>query len=424
MLYSIGFFIFSVFYLPTLIFKGKFHASLKERLAVFDKMKERALLSGSSRIWIQAVSVGEVALCKSLVSSLKERFPDRDIVISTVTKTGNDLAKKIFGRDAIIIYFPLDLRFIVRKAIGLIRPSLYIMIETEIWPNLLTELSCRKIPAILINGRISDRSIGKYRLAKVFLKRVLGYIDIFCMQDSVDAERIMELGAPAERVKVTGNMKFDAAAVPDIKDQNAIRASFGVSRGEDLLVAGSTHEGEEDILMDVYNELLSTYKNLRLLIAPRHVERAGEIENTAEKKGFKPLKFSQAISEAQDPGRKSVIILDKIGHLNDAYSVATLVFVGGSLVKHGGQNPIEPAYFAKCIFFGQHMFNFKYIAGALLKNTAAIQVVGREDLYNKMSRMLKDRKAMEATGMAAKGVIFENLGATKRNISEISKLLK
>jgi 3-deoxy-D-manno-octulosonic-acid transferase len=424
MLYSIGFFIFSFIYLPVLIFKGKLHGDFAERFAHFDKMKERSLLSGKNRIWIQAVSVGEVALCKSLIPLLKKRFPSNDIVISTITKTGNDLAKKIFSKDAIIIYFPLDFSFIVRKAISIIKPALYIMIETEIWPNLLKELSRRSIPCVLINGRISNRSIGKYRLVKPFLKKILAKIDVFCMQDSIDGDRIIELGAQPQIVKITGNMKFDIEVQADIRKEPYIRTSFGLKEGEDLFVAGSTHEGEEDMLLDVFKKLSGDFSKLRLLIAPRHINRISEIEGVAKNNGFEPIKISQIRNTpACLAGSTQILLLDTIGHLSEAYSVATIVFIGGSLVEHGGQNPIEPACFARPILFGRYMFNFKYITDAFLKNKAALQVFNKEDLYEKCRLLLNDANARDILGRRAKDVILKNRGATEKNITEISRIM-
>ncbi len=430
MLYSLGLFIFSLIYLPVLIFKGKLHAEFCERFAMFDRMKKDALLSGSGRIWIQAVSVGEVTLCKSLVALLEKKFPGQDIVISTITKAGNDLAKKIFAKDAIIIYFPLDFLFFVKKTISLIKPAFYIMIETEIWPNVLRELSSNGVPSVLVNGRISDRSIGKYRLVKPFLKRILGYINVFCMQDSIDAERIVELGAPAERVKVTGNMKFDAEVSAGIKDLQSIRASFGLRKDEDLFVAGSTHEGEEEILLDTFKNLSGDFPRLRLLIAPRHVNRIDQIEKIIRDAGFGSVRFSAINNKQQTTNdirytndERRIILLDTIGHLNEAYSTATIVFIGGSLIKHGGHNPIEPACFAKPILFGLYMFNFKYITNVFLRNKAAIQVFNKEDLYEKCKLLLNDINARDILGQCAKRSVAENKGAITRNIAEICAIL-
>src|SRR3989338_3042573 len=422
MLYDLGFFIFSLLYLPALIFSGKLHREFGERFGIYDKTKERTLLSGEGRIWIQAVSVGEVALCKSIIPLLKERFPVNDIVISTITKAGNILAKKNFSKDATIIYFPLDFSAIVKKTVKAIKPKLYIMIETEIWPNLLSNLASRSIPSILINGRISDRSIGRYRMAAPFLKNIISKISIFCMQDNIDADRIIELGAPVEKVRVTGNMKFDAQVLTDVKPEDVIRESLGLKVGEELIIAGSTHSGEEEIIADIFKELSWEYPNLMLLIAPRHVDRVSEIESVIKKTGLESIRASK-IKESSGKGAK-IVLLDTIGQLNDAYSIATIVFIGGSLVKHGGHNPIEPAAFAKTILFGPHMFNFKYIADVFLRNKGAIQVLNKEDLREKFRFLFKNANARTARGANAKKVVIENRGATKKNIEAISQILR
>lgn len=428
MLYDIGFLIFSVFYLPILIFKGKLHASFAQRFGLYDKMLERALLSGKDRIWIQAVSVGEVALCKELIPLLKDRFAGRDIVISTITKAGNDLARKMFpNKEAIVIYFPLDFSFVVGRVIDIIKPSLYVMIETEIWPNLLKELARRSVPSILINGRISDASIGRYRMAKPFLKDTLRSIRSYCMQDTIDAERIVELGAPGENVRVTGNMKFDIAASPVMRSPDTIRAALGITAKDELIVAGSTHKGEEEIVAQAFRNLSREFAHLKLLIAPRHVNRVTEIERAIEKLGLTCVKVS-AMNErrlgAEASTKAGILILDTIGHLNDAYSVAMIVFIGGSLVNHGGHNPIEPAIFEKPIIFGPHMFNFKYITNAFLKNRAAIQISDPEDLFEKLHHLLKNGHERTALGLNARRVVAQNRGATNKNLDAISAILR
>jgi len=435
MLYDIGFLIFSVIYLPVLVFKGKLHREFPERFGRYDKSKERALLSGVDRIWIQAVSVGEVAVCKSFIPLLKEKFPGHDLVISTITKAGNDLAKRLFSKDAVIIYFPLDFGFTVRRAIKYIKPEIFIMIETEIWPNLLKELSLRSVPSVMINGRISDRSIGKYRLVSFFLKNVLSKICTFCMQDITDAERVIELGAPSDRVKVTGNMKFDAEVPGGVGAPDAFRRSFGLNGDDQLIVAGSTHEGEEEIIVEAFKEINPEFPKLKLLIAPRHIDRAEEIERVIIRCGFKSARASRdnelhlpdearrAKAGAANEERR-IIILDTIGHLNEAYSAATLVFVGGSLVKHGGQNPVEPAILGRAILFGPHMFNFRYITKVLLKEGAALQISGKEELVKDFKMLLKDPIKRSELGGNAKRAISENRGATKKNLEKISEILK
>ena len=424
MLYDIVFLIFSIIYLPVLIFKGKLHREFPERFGRYDKVKERALLSGGGRIWIQAVSVGEVTVCKSLISLLRERFPGHDLVLSTITKAGNDLAKNLFSKDAIIIYFPLDFSFTVKKAIKYIKPDIYIMIETEIWPNLLSELSRNSVPSVMINGRISDRSIGKYRLVKPFLKNVLSKVRAFCMQDSIDAERVISLGASSDRVHITGNMKFDAEVPYNTKDTAAIRRSLGLNGDDQLFVAGSTHKGEEEVVVEAFKALVNEFPKLKLLIAPRHIDRIEKIEKIVKKCGFKAVRVSGLDELRITDCELRILILDTIGHLNEAYSVATLVFIGGSLVKHGGQNPVEPAVLGKAMLFGPHMFNFRYITKALLKEDAALQIADKEELVNNLRMLIKDPLRISGLGDNAKRAIAKNRGATKKNLEKISEILK
>lgn len=423
MLYDIGFLIFALFYLPTLIFKGKMHGDFLERFGVYDEFTLSALAAGKETIWIQAVSVGEVALCKSLIPALKEMFPGRAIVLSTITETGNVLAKRLFSNDAVIIYFPLDFTFVVNKATRLLRPKLYIMIETEIWPNVIRSVSSLGVPSILINGRISDRSFGRYRFVRRFLEPTLRRINLYCMQSDIDAGRIMSLGAAAGRVRITGNMKFDSAVMRDMSPAEDMRAIVGLKAQEQLFVAGSTHEGEEVIILSIFKELAREFPGLRLLIAPRHVERAMEVERAVKRFGFEPIRISRLKAARERLEARDVLILDVIGHLKDAYAVAAVVFVGGSLVKRGGQNPIEPAVFERPVIFGPHMFNFKSIAGAFLKDRAAIQISDSNGLRDNVRALLNDEGLRARMGRAAKKVVLENRGATEKNIEAIKGLI-
>ena len=419
MLYDIGFFIFSIFYLPTLIFKGKLHGAFAERFGVYNKAKKAILSANGRAIWIQAVSVGEVALCRNLIPQLKKSSPGSNIVISTITKTGNDLAKKLYSADATIIYFPLDFSFVVRRATKLIRPKLFVMIETEIWPNLLKRLAETDVPAVLINGRISDRSFGKYKIARPFLKKTLGRIKIFCMQSALDAERITQMGAPQDRIMITGNMKFDADISYSAHTPQDIKKRIGLEPDEDLLVAGSTHKGEEEALLRIFKDLNKKFPRLRLLIAPRHIERAGEVEESVKRLGLESVR----VSKYQSVKVSGVLILDTIGQLKDIYTIATVVFVGGSLVKHGGQNPIEPASLGKPVIFGPHMFNFKNITDVLLKSAAAIQIADEKELAARLSILLADPDMRKALRENAGRAILENRGATQRNLDVIKELI-
>jgi 3-deoxy-D-manno-octulosonic-acid transferase len=442
MLYDIAFLIFSLFYLPTLIFKGKLHGDFAERFGKFSDKKRLQLDgalyhspaplalrasgagsgTGQGAIWIQAVSVGEVALCRGLIPELRKAYPQKKIVLSTITRTGNDLAKSLFSGTAVIIYFPLDFSSVVRKVVELIRPSLYIMIETEIWPNVLRELSKQGVPSILINGRISDSSFGKYRLARPFLKGTIGMINSFCMQSNVDVARIECLGAPRDRVRMTGNMKFDADAGPDASKSEEMRNLLGLGGSSILLVGGSTHCPEEKILVRIFKKLSAEFPYLKLLLAPRHVDRSAEIEILVRRLGFEAVRISDAGRRTQDAGR--IFILDTIGRLKDAYSIAGIVFVGGSLARHGGQNPIEPAALAKPILFGPHMFNFKDSRRIFLDAGAAIEVRNERALFEKMEMLIRDEQERIRLGVNAAKAVAANRGATARNLEAIGELTK
>lgn len=423
MLYDLGFLIFSLFYLPALIFKGKMHEDFGERFGSYSKDKRDALAAAKDTIWIQAVSVGEVALCRAIIPLLKKRFPGSTIVLSTITKTGNDLAGKLFSKDALVIYFPLDLSSIVRKVVGLIRPKAYVMIETEIWPNVLKELSGRMVPAILVNGRISDRSFGKYMLVRMFLRKTLSRISAYCMQSRLDADRIIAMGAPADRVTVAGNMKLDILPSQGMRPAGEILASVGLKEGDVLFVAGSTHPGEESDVVEIYQHLLKSSPDLKLLIAPRHVERSGEVEKAVRSFGFEPVRVSKVSGAGAPYSGTRILILDTIGKLGEIYSAAAVVFIGGSLVRHGGQNPVEPAMFEKPVVFGPHMFNFKSIVTLLLDKDGAMQVTGKDDLLAKVSMLFRDPHRRSELGRNAKIAILENRGASQRCVDIITKLV-
>lgn len=424
MLYDIGFFVFSLAYLPTLIFKGKLHSDFDERFGLYTREKQAALASAKDVIWIQAVSVGEVALCRALIPALRQRFPERTIVFSTVTKTGNDLAKKLYGKDAIVIYFPLDFTITVKQAVSKIRPATYVMIETEIWPNLLGELSRRGVPTLMLNGRISDRSFRSYLLARPFLGKVLRRVGAFCMQSDLDAERIKAIGAPPDRVCVTGSMKFDVTAPGGEGAGPGFRQALGLRDGDELFVAGSTHNGEEEAVLGVYTRLLADRPNVRLLIAPRHIERAGAVEKAVAKAGFTSVRVSRLSAAAARPSdARTVYILDSIGHLGEAFAASTIVFIGGSLVTHGGQNPLEAAALGKPVLFGPHMFNFRNIAKVLLDSDAAVRVADADDLFAKASALLADRGRMSDLGWNAKRALANNRGATTRNLDAVTRIV-
>ena len=419
-IYDIFFFGFSIIYLPYLAVKGKAHEDFAQRFGMLSGAVRDA--SASRPLWIHAVSVGEVMAAKNFIEKLAEKFPGRKIVLSTTTKTGNAIARKILDESIPKFYFPLDFSFVVKRALDSINPSILIVMETEIWPNLILELSRRKIPIVLINGRISERSYRGYKRIKFLFGRVLKKITLFCMQAAADAERIIALGAPKTNVKVTANMKFDTAF--RLSDGTALRRNAVFEGGGGLIIAGSTHSGEEEVILDTYAGLVKEFGGLKLLIAPRHIERVGAIKRLVRQAGFSPVLLSETkVPEAGHSG-KTVFILDTHGELSQLYGIATVVFMGGSLIKRGGHNIVEPARFGKPIVFGPFMFNFRDMAGLFLESEAAIQVKDAGELTSALRSLLKDRGKRDSLGRAAKKLIDENTGATGRNIREVCNILK
>lgn len=434
-IYSILLFLFLLFSTPYFLFrmvtKGKYKKGLKQRLGFIPKLKDKDI------IWIHAVSVGEVIAASPVIDAIRKRFPKYSFLISTVTDTGQDMARKTVSDPKEIIYFPLDFKWIVNKVLKIILPKLFIMIETELWPNFIRGAKRRKIPLAVVNGRISPGSYKGYRVIKPFLKRVLFNIDLFCMQSELDEERIISLGAPKERVHVTGNVKFDGLQT-EVSDRERLAEELKISSKDLVLVAGSTHPGEEEIILDIYQKAREEYPNLRLILAPRHPERIPEVEAICKSKSFsyfKGLKYSltmrwiTSIRRSQLAKRRlpitdhrPVILLDTIGELAKVYSLATVVFVGGSLVPVGGHNILEPAALGKAPLFGPYMHNFVESARLLLEGKGGIQARDREELLKNILDLLKNPEKREKTGKRAQEIVKRHQGASERTVELVGKL--
>lgn len=423
--YDVIFLLFSIVYLPYLLFTGRYHKDFLQRFGLYP----RDIINGlkdKDIIWVHAVSVGEVMAARILCQSLLERYPQKRVVISTITKTGNDTAKRFFKDKAVILYLPVDISLILNRVFGRITPKVFIIVETEIWPNLIIALHKKAIPIILANGRISPTSYRHYMKIRFLIKGILNRITLFLMQNNEYADRIKDMGAPVNKVVVTGNMKFDAVYTSGRLDTEALRNDLNLQKDESLFIAASTHKPEEEIVIRVYKDLLKDSPNLRLLIAPRHIERTQRIENLVRKFGFTPLRISRMTNNEQrtTDNEPAILILDTMGRLNRLFSIGTIVFMGGSLMRKGGQNILEPAIFSKPIIFGPHMFNFKDMAEEFLRSDAACMVNDRKGLFESSSSLLKDSRRREELGNHARLLIEKNRGATQRNIEEIDKLLK
>lgn len=376
--------------------------------------------SGSPSLWIHAVSVGEVIAVSPLVMRVRECYPDATIYLSTVTETGKDTALEKVGRYIDHhLYLPLDWSPLINRVAKRVRPDLLLVVETEIWPNLYRAVRIQGGKVMLVNGRISSSSFGGYSRIGPLLRRVLDYVDIISLQSSRDAARILSLGAPMKKVIVTGNLKYDQAIIQLEKvDSQEIRKTFGLRGDERVLVAGSTHPGEEEIVIDAFKTLHKTYPELVLLLAPRHPRRREEVE--AVLRGRNQLWVRRTcIGERK---REPVILLDTVGELAGAYSMAQVAFVGGSLVEKGGHNPLEPAFFKVPIVMGNSYHNFRDILNALLENRGVVLTSAR-NLERDLAYLLSHPAEAREMGEAAHRVLLKNRGALDHHMKLIESLL-
>ncbi|RKY33259.1 MAG: hypothetical protein DRP74_00030 [Candidatus Omnitrophota bacterium] len=421
-LYDLVFLLISLVHLPVYLFRRKFHAGFLSRLGFLPEE-----LKLNRPIWIHAVSVGEAVAIRGLIEKIKIAHPDKNLVISTVTSTGNKIAKSLASERDFVTYLPLDFSFIVKRVISSIQPSLFVIAETEIWPNLITFLYRRNVPIVLINGRISDKSFKGYRLLKPFLRPVLNKVSLFCVQTSTDKKRLLSLGVEENKIQVSGNMKFDNTL--SFQEKAAFQAGpaaqlLKLGPQEKLLVAGSTHAQEEEGILAVYKNLRKEFPGLRLLFAPRHPERSANIEKLVLKSGFNPLLISNLSSDPDKLKPQAVFILDTIGQLLSFYILADVVFIGGSLVKKGGHNILEPAALGKPVIFGPYMFNFRDIANSFLKAKAAIMVEDFRGLEVNIRELLNDPLKVKRLCGQAMEIILQHSGATRKNLEYINNFIE
>jgi 3-deoxy-D-manno-octulosonic-acid transferase len=413
-IYEFIFLIFTLIYFPCYLLRGKLNFGFLGRLGFLP-----AQLNLDRPIWVHAVSVGEAIAIKGFLEQLRQAYPGKKLVISTVTAAGNKIAQGLVKEGDFLTYLPLDFSFIVKHVLKRINPCMFIIAETEIWPNLINCLNKLQIPVITVNGRISDSSYQGYRLIKFFIRPILRMIKQFCAQSSLDASRLEDLGVDKTKIQVTGNVKFDINLDSSLaSDILVYRSKLGLGPFDKLLVCGSTHPGEEELIFVAYQELLRIFPKLKLLIAPRHPERSKNIYRLAVKWGFMPA----LISNIPTPLDSSVFILDSIGQLLNYYSAADIVFVGGSLVKRGGHNILEPASFKKPVIFGPHMFNFRDISELFLANQAALMATDSQELANKVKELLNSNLLSKGLVERAYDLIIKNRGATGKNIQIIKQL--
>jgi 3-deoxy-D-manno-octulosonic-acid transferase len=381
-------------------------------------------LDGDPSIWIHAVSVGEALTARALVTDLRERYPGLRIFLSTTTLTGQQVARSRFQDVDAVFFLPFDLPPFVNRTLKLVRPRLFIMMETEIWPNLLRACRRQGVKTMLVNGRISSRSYPRYRLARGFFRKVLADVDRFCMQSEESARRIKDIGADPARVTVTGSLKFESLESPAAasgRGAGRVLRFFRISPSRPVFMAASTLKGEESAVLSAFAAVRRAQPNTLLIMAPRKPERFGEAEALARAEGLRVVRRTELAVDSEP--RADVVILDTIGELAHLFQVATVVFVGGSLVDQGGHNILEPAVHGKPIVFGPYMQNFAEIAEAFLKGQAAIQVSSAMDLATTVVRLIGDPVERARLGAAARALVEANRGAKPRTLAAIEALL-
>ena len=374
---------------------------------------------GRPSVWVHAVSVGEALTARPLVRALKARFPDWPLYLSTTTVTGAAVAERDSGGADGLLYAPFDWPIPVRRVLDALEPRLLVLVETELWPNLIHEARRRGTRVAVVNGRLSPRSFGRYRRIRRWLARVLSEVDLFLMQGEPHAARVRALGAPEERVRVTGNLKYDA--LDDPRPPETLAALIpGASDESPLWIAGSTVAGEEPLVLDAFRRVRARVPGARLLLVPRHPERFAEAAALAEQAGFRTQRRS-ALQAAWTGG--DVLVLDTLGELPRLYPLASVVFVGGSLVPAGGHNVLEAAVASRPVIVGPHMENFQEIADELREDGALVTVSSPEELAREVAALLEDPARRAELGRRGRAVVDRNRGALERTVAALAGLV-
>jgi 3-deoxy-D-manno-octulosonic-acid transferase len=404
----------SPFWLLQMLRKGKYRAGLAERLG---RMPRRLhIVTDRQSIWVHAVSVGEVLAIAGLARELRSRYPELSLYVSTTTLAGQKLARERFG-EANVFYFPLDLGFAIRPYLQALRPKLIIIAETEFWPNFIRLAHEAGTSIAVVNSRISDRSFPGYKRFRRWLSPILGSIDIFLAQSTTDRMRLIAIGAPAEQVQTSGNLKFEITAPKESSLTADLRRA--ISASTPVLVCGSTVDGEEQIILRAFRQILRESPPAVMVLAPRHPER---FESAAQLVAASGISFWRRSGWRGAPLAGGVFLLDSIGELASLYSLATVAFVGGSLVPRGGHNILEPAQFGKAIVVGPHTENFREII-QIFSAAEAVEIASEENLEQVLLRLLQDVSQREQLGSNARRVMQVNQGSTARTLEALEALL-
>jgi 3-deoxy-D-manno-octulosonic-acid transferase len=424
-IYNALFFLFFLlsapYYFTRLLRRGRWRDGFRQRFGQYNAKLKQAL-TNRHVIWLHAVSVGEVNVCTQLIRALEPRAPNLKIVVSTTTSTGMAELRRKLPSHIEKIYYPIDRRAWVRRALSVIHPEAVVFVEAEIWPNFLWRLCDLGIPMFLVNARLSDRSYRGYRRFAFLFRKLFAAFDGVGAQNESDADRLRDLGCRPSAVQVIGSLKFDAAKLEERHelDVPALLAQIGVPVGAPVLVGGSTHPGEEGILADVFSSLRRQHPNLFLVLVPRHFERSREAARELEQRRIRFVYRSELAAQSRfSPGAIECLLVNTTGELRFFYEHATVVFVGKSLAAHGGQNPIEPAALGKAMVLGPYMENFEAIVRAFLEAEGALQIQDAAELETAIDSLLRDPARRQHLGSQALKVVQENRGAIDRTVDMI-----
>ena len=420
-LFTVLFWLSAPFYLFKMWRRGNWKAGFGERFGSYDAKVKQALTNRHT-LWLHAVSVGEVNICTHLIQALEPRLPNVKLVVSTTTSTGMGELKKRLPSHIQKIYYPIDRRPWVMKALGTIHPEAVILVEAEIWPNFLWRALDQGVPVFLINARLSDRSYRGYRRWSFLFRPLFAQLSGVGCQTEADAERLISLGCQRERVQVLGSLKFDSARLDErrVLDVPSLLGQIGVDPSAPVLVCGSTHAGEEAVLGRIFQRLRPRFPSLLMVMVPRHSERSKEAGHELEALGIKVVYRTEITQKTLHPaGSVDCLLVNTTGELKYFYERATVIFVGKSLAAHGGQNPIEPGAMGKAMVFGPNMENFAAIAAAFVREGGALQVANAAGLEDCLGELLDAPARREALGKKALEVVEKNQGAMQRTVEMV-----
>jgi 3-deoxy-D-manno-octulosonic-acid transferase len=399
-----------------------YHRDLAERFG-YGIVSATAVQAARGGLWFHAASVGEVQGVHPIIASLQACRPELPVVLSVFTPAGKQTAQRLLPETVVTFVLPLDLPWLMRRMMHCLCPRALIIQETELWPNLFRAAARQHIPVVLVNGRLSPRAFRRYQWIRPLMRRVLADVTLCLVQSEEGAQRLQSLGADARRLQVTGNTNIDRALLA-MTQPNRAHPLAALVLGRPLLVAGSTHEGEESVLLSVYRRLSVDYPDLLLVLAPRHLERVETVVRHVQTYDFRAVRRSQwKDGQTLDLAGATVLVLDTMGELAALYSLCTVAFIGGSLVPIGGHNVLEPAVFAKPLLFGPHMHHFPELAALLQQAGGALQVHGEEELYERLVYLLTHPEAGAAMGQAAQAALAANRGALQRTMTALKTLL-